>query len=89
MVPGEVLGFELRRLAAAGVTTPCQVEDPSRPDRFFEGTVDELAAVAEECRGCPVIGLCAAAADYSDKRFGIWAGRNRTRYPVKRVWVAS
>jgi hypothetical protein len=45
-----------------------------------EDVADRDAASAL-CLGCPVLGLCAAAADSRDERWGVWGGRDRGPRP--------
>jgi WhiB family redox-sensing transcriptional regulator len=71
-----------RRHALPARRLPCQTGDP---ERFFEGTADDLLAAAGECRPCPVIDLCGAAADESDEKWGVYGGAIRDRGALRTI----
>jgi hypothetical protein len=50
--------------------TPCQ----TTPDVFVAEHREARAAAAAVCAACPVILLCAQAADEIAPSFGVWAG---------------
>lgn len=41
----------------------------------------DRARAAEHCHGCAILDRCHAAAEETDERFGVWAGRDRTPKP--------
>lgn len=75
--PREVLDLALRAVLDAGNRPPCAGEDI---ERWTSDEPAERAHATQLCQRCPVIRECAAAADSSDENFGVWGGRDRTRY---------
>jgi hypothetical protein len=67
-------------LAEDGGWTPCQRNLAEGGEDLWWS--DDRAArerAAELCAGCPVLGLCGAAADEAGERHGVWAGVDRQR----------
>lgn len=66
--------------AACGGTDPeVFFPEPDDPDADTR-----TARAAEICAGCPVAAECAADADTTRQRHGIWGGRARTTAPARR-----
>jgi hypothetical protein len=49
----------------------------------------ERREAALRCHGCPVFEACGTAAEARPERFGVWAGKDRTRAPGKRAQQAA
>lgn len=83
MTAWERLTQGLLQLADRDQKTPCQGR---RRDRWTSDDPDERAWAASVCSslGCPLIDACAAAADESGERFGVWAGVDLTHVKRKR-----
>lgn len=71
----ERLAGALARVLDSGGRPPCC--DGS--GRWVSEETDVRAEATAECADCPLLGPCAAAADESDERHHVWAGRDRTR----------
>jgi hypothetical protein len=69
----------LTSLAARGVAAPCQ--DPVISHWFCSENAAERRRAAEQCRPCPVLGLCGQAATARSESWFVWGGKDRTRFP--------
>ena len=76
------LGHELAKRHETHDWLPCQTGDP---ERFHEGTADDLLAAARECAPCPITALCGAAADERNERWGVFGGTVRDREALKTI----
>jgi hypothetical protein len=77
----ERLTQALAELARSGELHHCG--DPSTGWMWLSDDVEDRALAIKLCRGCPVFDLCGEAASLQRERFGVWAGRDRTRSPGK------
>lgn len=58
---------------------PCQ--DPAHSHRWFSTDPRDRRRATDRCQACPtrIRWACAAAADETGERFGVWGGVDRTR----------
>src|SRR5438309_1022996 len=45
---------------------------------------DEREGATYRCVGCPALDACGAFADLARERFGVWAGKDKTKGPAQR-----
>ncbi|GAA1969296.1 hypothetical protein GCM10009817_06560 [Terrabacter lapilli] len=74
----EALARALEDAADAGLRIPC-----AGSDDWISEDPNTRTQAARRCDGCPCITECAAAADETRERFGVWAGRDRSPQPPK------
>jgi hypothetical protein len=72
----EVFRVALLDLAERGQRVPCEGGDG---EAWVSESLSERRRAARLCGNCSVLDLCAAAADETGERWGVWAGRDRTR----------
>ncbi|GAB2747758.1 hypothetical protein GCM10027039_01750 [Terrabacter koreensis] len=67
------LARALEEAVDLGLIIPC-----AGSDDWTSEDADTRAAAAQRCDGCPCLNECAAAADETKERWGVWAGRDRS-----------
>ena len=75
--PGQSLTDALLKMAGNGQRPRCGDWNDNNP--WLSDDERLRAMAARWCAGCPVLAECGAAADETPERFGVWAGRDRTK----------
>lgn len=81
--PHDRLALALAGLLAEGERPPC-----CGSGAWVSEDRDERAVAARLCARCSLIAECAAAADSTKERFGVWAGVDRTQPAGRRKGAA-
>lgn len=71
MTAQRTLSRALDALAQAGRSWPCRGRQ-----EWITDTLEDRATAEAECRGCPVLNLCAAATTELDPTAATWAGQS-------------
>jgi len=69
----EELSAAVQALVLDHKIVPCGLD----PGPWYGDTPAERAEAAQRCIGCPVLNVCASAADEAGERWGVWGGRDR------------
>jgi WhiB family redox-sensing transcriptional regulator len=82
MTAAETFRVALLDVTARGQRAPCE---GVYADAWVSESPSERRRAARLCGDCPVITECGAAADETGERWGVWAGRDRTRTPKEKA----
>ena len=75
--PTEALHLKLTTLAKLDRYPNCRIDS----HLWLSEWASQRAEAVLRCDGCLVLTECANAANEHDERWGVWAGRDRTRRP--------
>jgi Transcription factor WhiB len=76
-IEGDLLTRALLDAAVAGLRPHCS--DPPSRHLWLSEHEGERAEAVKLCSGCPVLAECDEAAEARQERFGVWAGKDRTK----------
>jgi Transcription factor WhiB len=82
----ETLTAALIALGARGMCTPCS--QPETHHYWLSEIEAERKQAAAWCRPCPVLIECGQAAEAHDERWGVWASKDYSRKPGKKISAA-
>ena len=85
-VASDALTLALVNAATQGVKPRCA--DPETHTYWLSEHPGDRAQAVRWCRGCPVLEPCGEAAQANNERFGVWAGKDRTRHPGRKAEAA-
>lgn len=81
MRASEELTRLLVNLAAAGGSVPCG--EYGNHEQWTSDHLEDRQQAVGRCQSCPVLSVCAAAADESGEQWHVWGGVDRTRAPKR------